>query len=159
MLHHTPTKPQVPEGKTCQCAGQALAVVLADSAETARAAARAVVVTYEEVKGATPVLSFVEGIERKSFLPPGNVKEIACGDADKALAQAKHRKGGRVETGGQKHFYLEPQTTLAVPTENGVLQLYTSTQAPSDTHTLVAKVPFWFGLMGWWVHVYVRFLW
>jgi hypothetical protein len=43
-------------------------------------------------------------------------------------------------SGGQKHFYFEPQTTLAVPTEQGVLNLYTSTQAPSDTHTLVAKV-------------------
>lgn len=133
----------MPEGKTCQCVGQALAVVLADSSETARAAARAVVVTYEDVTGTTPVLSFAEGIERKSFLPPGNVKEIACGDAEQALARAKRRKSGRVETGGQKHFYFEPQTTLAVPSENGILNLYTSTQAPSDTHTLVAKVRLW----------------
>lgn len=42
-------------------------------------------------------------------------------------------------TGGQKHFYLEPQTTLAVPTEDGKLSLYTSSQAPADTHTLVSK--------------------
>lgn len=67
---------KVPEGGTVQCVGQALAVVLADSADTARAAARTVVVTYEDT-GAKPVLSFVEGIERKSFLPPGNVKAIS----------------------------------------------------------------------------------
>lgn len=67
---------QVPEGGVCQCVGQALAVVLADTAEAARAGARAVLVTYEET-GETPVLSFVEGIERKSFLPAGSVKEIS----------------------------------------------------------------------------------
>ena len=205
-----------------QCVGQALAVVLADSADTARAAARTVVVTYEDT-GAKPVLSFVEGIERKSFLPPGNVKAISVrfvcvfwrfgvdGSMDgwmdgwvmrlcscspprfleyftsaatrtrrwrrpsTARAGASRRVRGvawregrgpyyyrgssllpyaqlnpsinpnrptrrRPTTGGQKHFYFEPQTTLAVPTENGVLNLYTSTQAPADAHTLVAKV-------------------
>lgn len=62
----------------CQCVGQALAVVLADTPEAARAGARAVVVAYGEVEGgATPVLSFVEGIERKSFLPAGSVQELS----------------------------------------------------------------------------------
>lgn len=43
-------------------------------------------------------------------------------------------------TGGQKHFYFEPQTCLAVPSEGGSLSLHLSTQAPSDTHTVVSKI-------------------
>lgn len=73
---------QVPEGGVCQCVGQALAVVLTDTAEAARVGARAVVVTYEET-GETPVLSFAGGIERKSFLPAGSVKEVSVRALDR----------------------------------------------------------------------------
>jgi xanthine dehydrogenase molybdopterin-binding subunit B len=42
--------------------------------------------------------------------------------------------------GGQKHFTFETQTSLAVPQEDGGIHILTSTQAPSDTHTVVSKV-------------------
>ena len=35
-----------------------------------------------------------------------------------------------VQCGAQYHFYMETQTSLAVPQDNGGLQLYSATQAP-----------------------------
>ncbi|KAM3567750.1 hypothetical protein VYU27_010110, partial [Nannochloropsis oceanica] len=136
----------VPEGGTVQCVGQPLLLVLAESMEQARTAARAVLVEYEPVrdeegKEVFPVLSCEEAIERKSFLPAGMVKELSSGgDIKEALADAKHRKSGRLSLGGQKHFYFETQTSLCIPEEGGTFAIHTSTQAPSDTHTVVAKV-------------------
>ena len=46
---HSRTR-QVPEGGLVQCVGQPLAVVLADTVETARAAARLVAVAYDTVE-------------------------------------------------------------------------------------------------------------
>ena len=136
----------VPEGGIVQCVGQPLLLILAESVEEARAAAWAVKVEYapvldEEGREVLPILSCEEAIVRKSFLPAGMVKELSCGeDIKEALAKAKHRKSGRLSLGGQKHFYFETQTSLCVPQEGGTFTIYTSTQAPSDTHTVVAKV-------------------
>lgn len=43
---------------------------------------------------------------------------------------------GELHIGGQEHFYLETNATLAVPRgEDGEMELFASTQAP--THTQV----------------------
>ncbi|WP_411991086.1 xanthine dehydrogenase molybdopterin binding subunit [Agarivorans sp. DSG3-1] len=41
--------------------------------------------------------------------------------------------------GGQEHFYLEGQVSLAMPSEDGIL-LYTSSQHPSEVQKLIAEV-------------------
>jgi xanthine dehydrogenase large subunit len=47
---------------------------------------------------------------------------------------------GQVEVGGQEHIYLEKQSALAVPVENGGLHLYSATQAPTAVQRAVANV-------------------
>ena len=48
---------------------------------------------------------------------------------------------GSIRTGGQEHFYLEPNSTLAVPSESATnLTIYSSTQAPTKTQDFCAKV-------------------
>ena len=54
------------------------------------------------------------------------------GDVEKALAEAPLSFAGEVENGGQDHFYLETQVTLAVPEEAGAYRLWSSTQHPSE---------------------------
>ena len=45
-----------------------------------------------------------------------------------------------MKVGGQEHFYLETNTTLAVPgEENGEMIVYCSSQNPTKTQGLVAK--------------------
>lgn len=43
---------------------------------------------------------------------------------------------GEIHIGGQEHFYLETQVTLAVPLEDGEMELFVSTQAPSDSQVI-----------------------
>ena len=57
-------------------------------------------------------------------------RTFACGDLDAAWADCAHIVSGRADSGGQEHFYLETQAALAVPTEDGTLQVHSATQAP-----------------------------
>src|ERR1043165_7756191 len=47
---------------------------------------------------------------------------------------------GRLRIGGQEHFYLEGQVSLAIPGEDGDMLIYTSTQHPSEMQHLIAHV-------------------
>ncbi len=47
---------------------------------------------------------------------------------------------GVFNIGGQEHFYLEGQVAMAVPQEDGGMQVYTSTQHPTEVQHTVAKV-------------------
>jgi hypothetical protein len=47
---------------------------------------------------------------------------------------------GEMRCGGQEHFYLECNTTLATPTEEGGLEIWASTQAVTKTQMVSAKV-------------------
>ena len=42
--------------------------------------------------------------------------------------------------GGQEHFYLETQSSLAVYRENGELEVFSATQNPTSIQRLVAHV-------------------
>jgi xanthine dehydrogenase large subunit len=115
--------------------GQVLFAVAAESFEAARAAAKLAVVEYEEL----PALLTVEAaLEAGSFLLPDHV--MRRGDAAAAIAAAPARLGGRLAIGGQDHFYLEGQVSLALPQEDGDVLIHCSTQHPSEVQQGVAHV-------------------
>src|SRR5690606_8974827 len=60
------------------------------------------------------------------------------GDVAKALASAPRRIKGRMELGGQDHFYLEGQVSLAVPGEDDEVTVHCSTQGPTETQHMIA---------------------
>jgi xanthine dehydrogenase large subunit len=62
------------------------------------------------------------------------------GNAALALESAEHRISGRLEMGGQEHFYLEGQAALATPIEGRHLHIVSSTQHPSELQHLVATL-------------------
>ncbi len=115
--------------------GQAVAWVVADSEAQAMAAARRVKVDYE----ALPALLDVHAaIAAESFhLPPARVER---GDVSAALAAATHRLHGELMIGGQDHFYLETQACWASIDSEGLVQLVSSTQHPSETQHMVAHM-------------------
>ena len=47
---------------------------------------------------------------------------------------------GSQRTGTQYHFYMETQSAIAYPTEEGGIKLYASTQSPDDVQGAVANV-------------------
>lgn len=115
--------------------GQAVAWVVGTSERAARLGAAAVVAEYEAL---TPVRDIREAIHAGSY--HGLPQQMARGDVDAALAAAPHRVEGEVEIGGQDHFYLETQAAWALPDPDGTYRVYSSTQHPSETQAVVARV-------------------
>ncbi|MEP4887378.1 MAG: xanthine dehydrogenase molybdopterin binding subunit, partial [Alphaproteobacteria bacterium] len=63
---------------------------------------------------------------------------MTYGDPDAAIAAAPRRIKGELRCGGQDHFYLESNIALAVPRDDGDLDIYSSTQHPSEVQHGVA---------------------
>ncbi|GLQ06149.1 xanthine dehydrogenase molybdopterin binding subunit [Sneathiella chinensis] len=114
--------------------GQSLFAVAANSIEDARAAASLAIIEYEELDA---ILTVDQAMAAGSFVLPS--RTMARGDAAEALGRAKHRLQGRMEIGGQDHFYLESQISLAVPREDGDVLIHCSTQHPTEVQHNVAK--------------------
>ncbi|TMJ19907.1 MAG: xanthine dehydrogenase molybdopterin binding subunit [Alphaproteobacteria bacterium] len=112
--------------------GQPLFVVAAESNRAARAAARLAKVQAEPLPAQVTIAE-----AREEFEPP---QRMVRGDAGEALVSAPHRLQGRVEMGGQEHFYLEGQAALATPGEAGQLHVVSSTQHPSEVQHLIAAL-------------------
>jgi xanthine dehydrogenase large subunit len=116
-----------------QHVGQSLFAVVATSRQAARAAARLAHVTYEPRPA---IITIDEALAAASVLEPAYTMQR--GDVAAALAAAPQTLSGRIEVGGQEHFYLEGQAALAVPGEDGDMQVHSSTQHPSEIQHKVA---------------------
>jgi xanthine dehydrogenase large subunit len=115
--------------------GQPVIAVAADSLETARKAAMAAIIEYEDLE---PVIDVVDALRKKHFVLDSHTHKR--GDSSGALATAKRRLQGSLHIGGQEHFYLETQVSSVMPTEDGGMIVYTSTQNPTEVQKLVAEV-------------------
>ena len=120
---------------TVQHAGQAVAVVVAETEAAAEAALRAILIDYD-VQPA--ILTIAEAIDAGSFSTAPHT--IQRGEAALLLAEAHRVVEGSVATGGQDHFYLETQAALVLPEEHGGLRVLSSTQHPSEVQREVASV-------------------
>ncbi len=114
--------------------GQPLFMVVAETHLAARKAARLVDITYTEE---TPILTIDDAIAADSRFEEGP-RIWTKGNVDTALAEAPHRVQGRIEMGGQEHFYLEGQSALALPQEDGDMVVHSSTQHPTEIQHKVA---------------------
>jgi xanthine dehydrogenase large subunit len=126
-------EPLVSDG-TIHYAGQPLFVVVADSHLLARKAAALAVVEYEEE---APILTVEEAVAANSRFEEGP-RVYAKGDVEAALAKAPRVIEGRIEVGGQEHFYLEGQAALALPQEGGDMVVHSSSQHPTEIQHKVA---------------------
>ncbi|MGD9896927.1 MAG: xanthine dehydrogenase molybdopterin binding subunit [Candidatus Methylacidiphilaceae bacterium] len=115
--------------------GQPVAWVLGESLEAARTGAEAVPVEYEPLPS---LVRLEEAIEAGSFL--AGPFRIGWGDLPSSWAASPLRLEGSLFLGGQEHFYLETQAALAWEDPNGGLIIRSSTQHPSETQEIVARV-------------------
>lgn len=115
--------------------GQPVAWVAADSEEAARLGAEAVVVDYEPLPA---LLSIEAAVAAESFLT--DLERIRRGRPEEALQSAPCRFQGELSVGGQEHFYLETNAALALVDESGAVLVHSSTQHPSETQEIVARV-------------------
>ncbi len=115
--------------------GQIVALVVGDTAAACRAAAAEVEVDYEPLE---PVLTIPQAEAAGSFHSEPNF--MRRGDVEAALASAPRVLQGEFALGGQEHFYLEMQAAYAEPGEDGTMQIFSSTQHPSEVQHIVAHV-------------------
>lgn len=119
-----PGDPIFADGLVEYC-GQSLFAVAADSIAHARHAAACAVIEYDVLP---PVLTVDAALERQAFVLPSQV-----------MARSPLRLAGRLDVGGQEHFYLEGQVAMAIPGEDGDMHVLSSTQHPTEVQHLVAR--------------------
>jgi xanthine dehydrogenase D subunit len=110
--------------------GEAVALVAADDAETARRAAKLVRVEYDVLAPVTDPTTALDA-DTRSVHPEGNLVrhvKIRHGDMAVARAQAEVVATGDYEVGMQDQAFLGPESGLAVPAEDGGVELYVSSQ-------------------------------
>ncbi|WP_413479227.1 xanthine dehydrogenase molybdopterin binding subunit [Vibrio hibernica] len=115
--------------------GQPIIAVAAKDMETARKAALAAKIEFEPLPA---ILDVKEALEKEFFVHDTHVQQR--GDYQTALASAKHVLEGHINVGGQEHFYLETQASSVVPSEDGGVIVYTSSQNPTEIQKVVAEV-------------------
>jgi xanthine dehydrogenase large subunit len=89
-----------------------------------------------EVLETTPVLTIDQALASQQFICKAT--PFIRGDADAALKKSPHVLKGFFECGGQEHFYMESQATIAYPLENGQMEIHSSSQHPTETQHVVA---------------------
>jgi xanthine dehydrogenase large subunit len=113
--------------------GQPIFIVVADTHDNARRAARLGKVGYEELPA---ILTPQAAKAAKSYvLPP---MHLARGDCQAAFEKAPHTVKGQLYVGGQEQFYLEGQIAYAIPKEDKGMLVLCSTQHPSEMQHVVA---------------------
>ena len=113
--------------------GQPLFIVVADTHDNARRAARLAKVSYDELPA---VLTPQAAKAAASYvLPP---MHLARGDYQAAFERAPHSVKGELYVGGQEQFYLEGQIAYSIPKENMGILVQCSTQHPSEMQHVVA---------------------
>ena len=115
--------------------GEPVFAVVASSHRAARAAAA---LGQVAVHPAEPVLTVDDALSQNRFISDEQV--MTRGDWREAMQAAPHATTGTLYCGGQDHFYLEGQISLAVPQEDGDMLVYCSTQHPSEIQQHLAKV-------------------
>ncbi|XP_039553924.1 aldehyde oxidase isoform X2 [Passer montanus] len=117
------------------CVGQIVCAVVADSDVHAKQAAAKVKIEYEMLEPV--ILTIEEAIKHNSFFEPK--RKLEQGNVDEAFETVDNIIEGEICIGGQKHFYMETQSMLAVPKgEDKEMDLYVSTQHPAIIQEIVA---------------------
>ncbi|HEU4839850.1 MAG TPA: molybdopterin cofactor-binding domain-containing protein, partial [Ilumatobacteraceae bacterium] len=137
----------IPVGGRTSYAGDVLAIVVAETRQQARAAAQLVDVAYDVLPPVTDPLAAVEpGAEVAVWGTDDNVLSrsvYARGDVDAALAASTHAIHEVFQTQRIEHAFLEPESTLAVPSGTGddkTMHVYSGGQGVWDDRDDICAV-------------------
>ena len=107
------------------------------AARTHRGAREAVRLGQVKIDGLPALLTIDEALAAESRFEDGP-RVWERGDLA-ALGTGPHRLQGRLELGGQEHFYLEGQAAAALPQEGGDMLVHASSQHPTEIQHKVAE--------------------
>ncbi len=132
----------IAEGQRTSYAGDVLAIVVADTKQQARDAAKLVDVEYVVHRPITDPVAAIDDTEVAVFGTKNNVLSVSAyarGDVDAALAASAHVVHETFQTQRIEHAFLEPESTLAVPTD-GHLHVYSGGQGVWDDRDQIASL-------------------
>ena len=121
--------------KKAEYYGQPLFAVAAKTTELARKAVLKAKISYKTLK---PITTIQNALKKKSFVLKEKI--IKKGEALKAIENSVNRLKGNFTTGSQEHFALEGQTAFVIPEEDNDFKVFSSTQHPSETQQIIAKM-------------------
>jgi xanthine dehydrogenase molybdenum-binding subunit len=121
----------VAEGETTAYVGDVLAAVAARTRAEARAAAGLVDVEYDVL---APVTSPLDDGARVL-----STSEVKRGDVDSALADAAHVVSETFRTQFVEHAFLEPESALVVPEDDGSFRVYSQGQGAWEDRRQIAS--------------------
>ena len=138
----------IPVGGRTSYLGDVVALVVADTRAQARAATSAVSVTYDVHEPLTDPAAALASDEDAVWTLPGNElsrSTYARGDVDEALARSAHVARQTFQTQRIDHAFLEPESTLAVPTigadgSTESLYVYSGGQGVWDDRNDIARM-------------------
>lgn len=129
-----PDEPLLADEEVHFC-GMPIAVIIAETDEQARHAAKKITADIEPLEIITDErVAFAKG---SLIAPP---KKFVLGDAESGFATSEYVFSGQTYTNGQEHLYIETQGAYSVPTEQGGIKVYSSTQGPTAVQKAIAKV-------------------
>ncbi|HEY4202990.1 MAG TPA: xanthine dehydrogenase molybdopterin binding subunit [Devosiaceae bacterium] len=132
---HKHDDPVFAEGKV-EFYGQPIFAVIGQTREAARWAAKLARIEYRDLE---PLLALDSAIAAGGRLVTEPLK-LERGDVAAGMEGAEYRLQGRVNIGGQEHFYLESQIAFAYPGEDDEVVVNSSTQHPSEVQMMVSHV-------------------
>ncbi len=134
----------IPIGGFTSYAGDVLAVVVARDRITARAAAELIDVQYEVLKPITDPRSAITSSEIAVWKTTSNVLSTSTykrGDVEAAFTNCAHIVEQDFSTQRIEHAFLEPESTLAVPSQDGTrLHVYSGGQGIWDDRNDIANL-------------------
>jgi xanthine dehydrogenase/oxidase len=111
--------------KEVKCVGAIIGVIIADSHEQAVYASKKVKIDYEILPA---IITIDEAIEANSFYTAVH-HSICHGNLEEEKAKSDIHIKDTLYIGGQEHFYLEPNCSIAIPSDNRTLEIYSSAQS------------------------------
>jgi aldehyde oxidoreductase len=133
----------IPEGGRTSYYGDVIAIVVAESKAIARAAADLVEVEYNVLEPFADPHAALASDEDAVWGLDGNVLSRSVyrrGDVDATLAASAHTVHEVFHTQRVEHAFLEPESTLAVPTDDGGLHVYSGGQGVWDDRNQIAAL-------------------
>ncbi|MBE0679335.1 MAG: molybdopterin-dependent oxidoreductase, partial [Bacteroidales bacterium] len=132
----------VAEGETTHCLSDVLAGVVAETEATARAAAQMIKIDYRVLEAVTDMHAAARPDSIEVHSGRSNVLEtcsISAGDPVKELSEAAWVAGGIYETQRIEHAFLETETAIAIPDEDGI-RLYSQGQGAYVDRKAVSEI-------------------
>ncbi len=122
-------------GERVHFSGMPVVLVVAESPELARAAAKKVKVEI------TPLHVITDPREAKQknelIVPP---RTFRIGDSANAWKDCEYVFEGKADSNGQEHLYIETQGAYSIPQENNSIRVISSTQGPTAVQRCCARV-------------------